>query len=127
MKNDKFTSKYKRVKNTLWTGASTGLMAGMLLMGTGRALAADTTEYATVPYSDTQTQTTGMHMMHRWNSSKKINALATHLGLDVDKVNEEIKSGATLKQILQENGIVPGQLEKAFSVKKNGPQKKWKK
>ena len=98
-------------------GASSGIMAGMLLMGTSTAYA-DTTNYDAPSYTQ-NAGNLGMHMMHRWNGTSKVNALASNLGLDSQLITEELKSGKTLKQILQENGIVPGQLNQAFKSKKS--------
>lgn len=93
-------------------GASSGIVAGMFLVGSNVAFA-DTTNYSAPAYTQ-NTSANGMHMMRRWNSKGKINTLATQLGLDPNEIRNELKSGKTLKQILQENGIVPGQLQKAF-------------
>ena len=108
------------MKKTLIAGASTGIVAGMILMGGAKTTFAETTDTSTPSYTQ-QENTKGMHMMHRWNSSTKASSLAAHLGLDPALVKQELKSGKKLKQILQENGIVPGQLQKAFE---NSPKKR---
>ncbi len=113
----------ERMKKALFAGASSGIVAGMLLVGSSTVFADTTADYSVPAYTQ-NASATGMHMMHRWNSTTKINALANHLGLNTDEVNQELKSGKTLKQILQENGIVPGQLQKALISKKNS--KTWK-
>ena len=113
------------MQKTLIAGASSGLVAGMLFMGSANSVLADGTDISKPVYF--QESTTGMHMMHRWNSATKINALATHLGLDPAEVSQEIKSGKALKQILQDHGIVPGQLQKAFENKKSQSKRIWKK
>ena len=107
-------NKYKRMKKAVMAGASSGIVAGLLLMGSTSPVTAEAADYSVPAYTQSAT-TTGMHMMHRWNSPTKINALATSLGLDQTEVTAELKSGKNLKQILQENGIVPEQLGKAFS------------
>ena len=85
----------------------------MFLVGGTNVAFAETSDYS-IPISAQGARAMGMHMMHRWNSTTKVSSLATHLGLDSALVKQELKSGKTLKQILQENGIVPGQLQKAF-------------
>ncbi|KND50330.1 MAG: hypothetical protein AB198_02005 [Parcubacteria bacterium C7867-003] len=116
--------RYKRIKNQIIAGASSGIMAGMLIIGGANTAYAESVDYSVPAYSQ-NTSSVGMHAMRRWNSSTKISALTTSLGLDKDKVAEEIKSGKNLKQILQENGIVPEQIQKAFTHKKN--TKGWRK
>ncbi len=117
MKNKKH-NRYKNMKNALVASASGGIMAGMLIVGSGTAFAE--TQDLTSPSYTQNTSITGMHMMRRWNSPSKVSALANHLGLDPDTIREEIKSGKSVKQILQDNGIVPEQLEKAFKNSKKG-------
>ena len=103
------------MKKTIMAGASTGIVAGMILMGTAGSALADTSDHSIPSYAYAkETRATGMHMMHRWNSNTKAGTLAGHLGLDPNLIKQELKSGKTLKQVLQENGIVPGQLQKAF-------------
>jgi hypothetical protein len=123
MKNKKskeYKSKYGKMKKVLWAGASTSVLAGMFLVG-GGAVIADTIDQPQVAQvSKTQD---GMHMMHRWNSEAKAGALAVQLGLSKNDVKRALKSGKPLKQILQENGIVPGQLQKAFESKENSSGK----
>ncbi len=107
----------------LIAGAGTGLMAGMLLMGTANTAFAETDYQA--PYSQ-QTNATGMHIMHRWNSGTKAASLATSLGLDPVQVKQEMASGKSLKQILADNGIVPGQIQRAFEkTRKIRNNRKW--
>ena len=121
MKN---SNKYTRIKKTLWAGASTGILTGMFLMGTGNTALAETAEFSAPSYTQ-NTIVTGMHLMRRWNSRTKAAALADHLGIPAVEIAEELKSGKTLKQIFQEHGIAPDQLQKAFSRKDNS--RKWKK
>jgi hypothetical protein len=116
--------RYKKMKSTLLSGASTGIVAGMLLVGTANTAFAET-DYKVPAYSQNAT-VSGMHMMHRWNSKTKINSLASHLGLDQSEIQSELKAGKTLKQILQEHGIVPGQLGAAYGSGKR-LDKKWNK
>ena len=112
------------MKKTLLTGASTGIVAGMLIMGTANTALAENSEYLMPAYTQ-DSPATGMHIMHRWNSSAKINSLAASLGIDKIQINEELKSRKSLKQILQDNGIVPFQLQKAFENKRKN-NKSWK-
>ena len=109
--------KYKRIKKTIIAGASSGIVAGMILMGTSSTVLAEMVDSSTPAYS--QATPTGMHMMRRWNSPGKINSLVGSLGLNTDEIKQELKLGKNLKQILQENGIVPGELHKAFASKKS--------
>lgn len=100
-------------------GASSSIVAGMLIVGTTGTAFADTVDYSTPTPAYTQNAgRAGMHMMRRWNSDTKAANLAVQLGLDPTDVKAEIKSGKTLKQVLQDHGIVPGQLQKAFEIKK---------
>lgn len=122
MKDKKY---YKAIKNTIITSAGTGIMAGMLLVG-GNTAYAEAHDMPVQAYSQNAAGT-GMHIMHKWNSVTKINSLAGSLGLDKAKVAEEVKNGKTLKQILQDNGIVPSQIQKAFVNKKQHEKKGWKK
>ena len=101
------------MKKTILAGASTGIMAGMIFMGTANTAFAESFDSTPTAYTQ-NTTITGMHMMHRWNGAAKAGSLGAHLGIDPNLVKQELKSGKTLKQILQENGIVPGQLQKAF-------------
>ena len=119
-------NKYKRMKKVLIASAGTSIMAGMLLMGVGHTALAETLDYSAPAYTQNST-TTGMHMMRRWNSGRKVSGLAKHLGLDSSLVTAELKSGKTVKQILQEHGIVPGQLGKAFESRTQHKGKNWKK
>lgn len=113
MKNKK-QSKYGKVKKTLIAGASTGIVATMLLLGGNVALAETVDQAQQTSVSKTSQ---GMHMMHRWNSNTKASTLASQLGINKDVIKQELQSGKTLKQVLQEHGIVPGQLQKAFGSK----------
>ena len=119
MSNKKY-NRYKNVRKKLLAGASTGILAGMILMGGTKSVFAEVSELSIPAYTE-GANVNGMHMMHKWNSNTKASSLAIHLGLDPAVVKEELKSGKTLKQILQENGIVPGQLQKAFE---NSPKKR---
>ncbi len=120
MKNNK----YKKIKNVIWAGASTGVVTGLILMGTNVALA------ETVDSLPTFTQeikvSSPMHMMRHWNSPKKASALATSFGLDPAEVAYELKSGKGMKQILQENGIPTEDLAKTFVGKKSMGKRMWK-
>lgn len=105
------------MKKMFIDGARGGIMAGMLFVGSNVAFADTIAEYSYPAY--TSKTINGMHMMHRWNSKTKINLLASQLGLNNKSVKEKLKSGKNLKQILQEHGIVPGQLQKAFKSKED--------
>ena len=111
---------YRNMKKAIMAGASSGIVAGMFLVGSSTVFAdttaVDSAENPTSSYTQ-NTNNTGMHIMHRWNRATKINALANSLGLDKRQIRQELKSGKTLKQILQENGIVPAELDKAFNGK----------
>lgn len=96
--------RYKRMKKAIIAGASSGILAGMILMGSNTAMA-ETSDLAIPAYTQS-TSGRGMHLTHRWNSSGKAVSLASGFGLDKDMVKSELKSGKTMKQILQENGIV---------------------
>jgi hypothetical protein len=121
MKNNK----YKRLKKVIWSGASSGVVTGLIIMGVASPALAETSENSVPTYTQ-NTQVSPMHMMRRWNSPSKAMSLATSLGLDPVQVSSELKSGKNLKQILQENGIVPDQLHKAFGSKKSHNKRMWK-
>jgi hypothetical protein len=103
--------RYKRMKKAILAGASSGIVAGMILMGSGNTAYAETSELSVPAYTQ-NAEPTGMHMMHKWNSVGKAGAIAGGFGLDKDMVKAELKSGKTMKQILQENGIVLNALDK---------------
>ena len=96
--------RYKRVKKVIIAGASSGIMAGMLLMGVSNVALAETADISTPGYSQS-TNDTGMHMMRRWNTPKGQTAIAGGLGLSRAQIRQELKSGKTMKQIMQEHGI----------------------
>ena len=102
--------KYAKIKEKFLFGATSSIIAGVLFVGANTAFA-DVLEHVRPTKIE---RTSPMHLMRRWNSVPKINALATQLGLDVGQVREELKSGKTLKQILQENGVDIKELHKAF-------------
>ncbi len=105
--------RYKKVKNAIIAGASSGIVAGMILMGTSNVAFAETADL-NVPAYTQNANDTGMHMMRRWNSPKGMNTLAGTLGLSRDEIKQELKSGKTMKQIMQEHGIDTTQLNKNF-------------
>ena len=111
------------MKKVLFAGASSGIVASMLLTGSSTVFADTVADYSVPAYTQ-NTSPKGMHMMHRWNGASKATSLANQLGLDPSLVKDELKSGKKLKQILQENGIVPEQLQKALTSKKSS--KTWK-
>ena len=96
--------RYKRMKKAIIAGASTGIVAGMILMGTSHVAFADTTEQNLPAYTQSASDT-GVHVMRKWNSPKGLNALAGSLGLSREEIKSELKSGKTIKQIMQEYGI----------------------
>lgn len=104
---------YKKMKRAIAAGAGGGMMAGMLIIGAGSAYA-ETTGYVRGAHKNTSS----MHLMRRWNSESKINSLAVRLGLNKDKVKNGLRSGKGLKQILIENGIAPGEINRAFKKNK---------
>ena|SRR3989338_4947386 len=106
--------KLRKLGKRLLVGASSSIVAGLLIAGTASNVFADTTDYSPSSTYEQNAGETGMHMMHRWNSDTKAGTLAVQLGLNKEKIKQEIKSGKTVKQILQEHGIVPGQLQKAL-------------
>ena len=119
MKNKKYR-RIKKIGEKIWLGASTSIVTGMLLVGSNTVYA-DTSDYSPGNYTENPAKT-GMHMMHSWNSTAKAGLLAVQLGLDKNKIKQEIKSGKTVKQVLQEHGIVPGQIQQALKSKKPAPR-----
>lgn len=118
--------RYKKVKKVILAGASSGIVAGMLIMGVGNtALAAETADSAAPAYTQSSSYT-GMHMMRRWNSVNRVNSLAVQLGLDPQFVKDELKSGKTIKQVLQEQGVALDELQKAYSTTKSQNKTDWK-
>ena len=107
---------YKKFTKRILAGASSGIAIGILLVGTSHVFA-ETTDYSGNAYEQNSAKV-GMHMMHRWNSDTKAGKIAKQLGLDETQVKAGIKSGKSMKQILQDHGIVPGQLQKAFQTHK---------
>ena len=113
MSKNKKINKYKRMKRTLVMGASSGIVAGMILMGSARTVLAETAENFIPAYSQ-NTTVKGMHLLRRSNSPARINTLAGSFGLNSDEVKKELKSGKTMKQVLQENGVDTTLLHKVF-------------
>lgn len=111
-KYDKYNYNYKKLKNRLIPLAGGSIMAGMMLLG-GSTVFADTIDQ--VPAYSQKTVPSGMHMMRRWNSTVKVEALAKSLGLNSSDIKQELKSGKSLKQIILENGITPYELQSAFN------------
>ncbi len=97
-------------------------MAGMIFIGSANTVLAEGADLNIPSYSESVPS--GMHVMHKWNSKSRISALASNLGLDQSYIDEELKSGKTVKQILQESGVDTTKLNKAFNKKGN---KSWKK
>lgn len=115
--------KFKKIRKNLLIGASSGLVAGVLFVSNASRVNAQVVDSYN-PRTHQSSSVSGMHVMRRWNSKAKIGALASNLGLDPNIIQEEIKSGKTLKQVLQENGIDTNSLGKAFNKKSN---KSWRK
>ncbi len=110
--NKKFGKNLSKMRKMVWEGARTGVLTSMILAGAalgGRsALAMANPEYTSAVSTK---NASGMHLTHRFNSSTKAVSLAVSLGLDAQAVKTELKSGKTIKQILQENGITMDQLD----------------
>ncbi|MSU45189.1 MAG: hypothetical protein EXS47_00975 [Candidatus Zambryskibacteria bacterium] len=120
---------YGKFGKKMLVGASSGIITGMFLMGVGTSYVvevAEFSEYSASSYSQ-NTAENGMHLMRRWNSKAKINSLTGSLGLDTKSVQTELKSGKTLKQVLQENGIETSNLHKTLEKKRGkSNNKNWK-
>ena len=128
-KNMSKIKKYGKFGKKMLVGASSGIIAGMFLMGVSTPYitdAADFSLYSGSSYGQ-NTNGSGMHMTRRWNSKSKINLLTNSFGLDREKVQAEIKAGKTLKQVLHENGIETTGLQNAFEKKGGKSKKNWKK
>lgn len=97
--------RYRRMKKAIFAGASSGIVAGMLLVGAGNTVLAETSDLSIPAYTQ-NAGSEGMHLTHRWNSVGKAGAIASGFGLDKELVKSELKNGKTMKQILRENGIV---------------------
>jgi hypothetical protein len=112
--------KFKRIKQRLWAGASGGLLAGMMLMSANTAYAVGVSQdNTTSQYEQVSVKTNKrMHMMRRWNSVPKVSALANQLGLDGEEVRQDLRSGKTIKQILQDHEIDVDEVQRAFEVRK---------
>lgn len=122
MKNKK--NRYKRIKESFIVGASSGLIAGIIFIGSANTALAESLDFRTSSYSQNISYK-GMHIMRKWNSRSRISALANNLGLDQTYISEELKSGKNIKQILSENGVDTSQLNKAFNSRSR--HKSWKK
>lgn len=116
MSDNEFT-RYIKMKRAIVASAGGGLMAGMLIVG-GNAYA------QTAGAGLTSLSSSGMHLLHRWNSPTKIGSLANNLGLDATKVKRKIREGKGLKQILQDSGITPAELGQAFNQSKKAHAKR---
>ncbi len=122
MSKNKQKNRYHRIKDGFIASAGGGLVAGLIFIGSANTALAET---VSIPSYTKVSTTTGMHIMRRWNSKKRISSLANTLGLDQAVINDELKSGKNLKQILLEHGVATSSLDKAF----NGASrhKSWKK
>ncbi len=104
------------MKKAIMAGASSGIVAGMILMGTSSTVLAETSDISAPAYTQ-NTSTVGMHLTHRWNSVGKAGVLAGGFGLDKEKVKKELRAGKTMKQILRENGIVLSHADNGYRHK----------
>ncbi len=102
--------KYRKVKDALIASAGSGMVAGMLFIGGNTALA-ESRELQTPSYSRT---VSGMHLMHKWSSPGNASSLGGYLGLTKEEIKQELKSGKTMKQIMQEHGLTPNDLGSVF-------------
>ncbi len=109
--------KYRKLKKAIISGASSAIATGIILMGSSNVALAETLDSH---YSE-RSAPTGMQMMHHWNS----NGIAGTLGLNKDEIKQELRSGKTMKQILQQNNIVPSEVSQEFAPKR-GMKKGWK-
>ncbi len=119
MKKEKY-SKYLRMRKAVIASASGSLMAGMLLVGAGNVYAESLDALSLI----NKTELSGMHLMHKWNSVTRASSIASRIGLDPDLLKREIRSGKTMKQILQENGISPKDLGVALDSNKKSQMKR---
>ncbi len=117
--------RYKRVKKAILAGASSGIVAGMLIMSAGNTALAETYSDKAPAYTQS-TADSGMHMMRRWNTQSRAGAIALQLGLDPELVQSELKQGKTMKQILQENGLSPNDVHRIFENRKSMHKRMWK-
>jgi len=106
--------RFKKMSEKMWYGASKGLLAGIMIFGANTTFAQVGADYTPL-YEYDSGKVSGMHIMHRFNSLPKINALANQLGIDSNAIKEGLKSGKTLKQILQEYGITMDEIHRAYS------------
>jgi len=60
---------------------------------------------------------TSAHIKNRVVPSPKLEEIALKLGLSVDDVKEELRSGKTPKQILEEQGVSQSEIKKIFRNK----------
>jgi transcriptional antiterminator len=110
----KKNKKFKKMREKLWAGASGSILAGMMIVGANTAYA---DMYVPKQYEQTYSKTSGMHTIRRWNSTTKVNSLASQLGLNRNQVRRELKSGKTIKQILQDYDISLNDVQKAYDLK----------
>ncbi len=102
--------RYKKIKKALISGASSAIAAGVIFMGSGSVALAESRGIA---FRDNLSPT-GMQMMHEWNSS----SIADALGLNKDEIKKQLRSGKTMKQILQEHDIVPSDVQGGLQGRK---------
>lgn len=115
------------MKKKIFAGASSGILASMLILGAGNVYADTSADSTPTEIYTPGSLNRGMHMMHRFNSVTKVHSLATQLGISEETVRNELQSGKSVKQILLDHGITGVELQKAFSHKEKKNAKGWKK
>lgn len=108
-----YMKRIKKMKKRFIAGASGGMLASMLFMGTPALYAETVSGQFSV---QTQSQ---VEVNHRWNSGKNATIFANQLGLSRSEMNRQLKSGKTIKQVLQEKGVDTTVVGKTFSTHKN--------
>jgi hypothetical protein len=119
-------SKYKKFKKAIWASASTGVVTGLILMGTTNTALAETFDGPSNTFTQEIKLSSPMHAMRHWNSPKKAGLVASSFGLDPALVASELKDGKGMKQILQENGISTESLGGSLVGKKSYNKRMWK-
>lgn len=94
------------MKKAILAGASSGIVAGMIFMASTSTAFANTRD-VNIPSYIQNTGDSGVHVTRRWKSRKGINSVAKSLGMSPEQVKQELRSGKTMKQIMQEHGLTP--------------------
>ena len=114
------TDTLRKIKKRLLVGASSGVLASMLLFGGNAYAQVATTD---IPYKQMSVGKSNKHIGRRWNSASRITSLANQLGINSDEVRNELRLGKTPKQILQEHGVDTTELAKLHTgLRKNKHQ-----